>query len=226
MIRAVFDTKHFSNIMRNTIAYSNGFINGIEISRIRFNEQLGELSSEMLKKYIDSRARADRQSLHHIYEWDSVGSPSGRLFEIQSKASTTNITFWGSFLPSRSVSDTSGDPFVNKAEIMENAILIEVTPKNNVLAFEADGETVFTTDTVYIANPGGDEVAGSFGKVVEEFFDSHFTAQVLIQSGLDKKLSNPKEFAQYFSSGARGGGSVLGRHAGRTYLTTKGVEFS
>jgi hypothetical protein len=226
MIRVQFDTRAFSKTMRNTVAYSNGFIRGIEISKIRFNEQLGELASEMLKKYIDSRARADRESLHHVYEWDAVGSPAARLFQIESKASATNITFWGRFLPSKSVSDNSEEPFVNKAEVMENSILIEVTPRNNVLAFEADGETVFTTDTVYVANPGGDEVAGSFGRVVEDFFDTHFTAQVLHQSGLSRKLSNPKEFAQYFSAGARGGGSVLGKHAGRTYLTTKGVEFS
>jgi len=226
MIQVMFDTKNFSRIMQNTVAYSNGFIRGIETNRVRFNEQLGELASEMLKKYIDSRARVERESLHHVYEWDAVGSTSGRLFEIESRASASNITFWGKFLPSRSVSDSSGDPFVSKAEIMENAILIEVTPKNDVLAFESDGETVFTTDTVYIANPGGDEVAGSFGKVVEEFFDSHFTAQVLAQTGLLKKLSNPKEYAQYFSAGARGGGSILGKHAGRRYLTTRGVEFS
>jgi hypothetical protein len=226
MIQVMFDTKNFSKIMQNTVAYSNGFVRGIEISRIRFNEQLGQLASEMLKKYIDSRSRIDRQALHHVYEWDAVGSPSARLFEIESKASPSTITFWGKFLPSKSVSDTSGDPFINKAEIMENAILIEVTPKNDVLAFESDGETVFTTDTVYIANPGGDEVAGSFGRVVEEFFDSHFTAQVLAQTGLLKKLSNPKEYAQYFSAGARGGGGIMGRHAGRSYLTTRGVEFS
>jgi hypothetical protein len=226
MIRVQFDTRGFSNVMRNTVAYSNGFIRGIETSRIRFNEQLGELASDMLKKYIDSRSRAEKESLHHVYEWDSVGSPAARLFEIESKASTTSITFWGKFLPSKSVSDDSSDPFVSKAEVMENAIFIEVSPKGNVLAFESDGETIFTTDTVYIANPGGDEVAGSFGRVVEDFFETHFTAQVLHQSGLFRKLSNPKEYAQYFSAGARGGGTSLGRHAGRTYLTTKGVEFS
>jgi hypothetical protein len=226
MIRTSFDIKDFSNILQNTVQYSNGFIRGIESSRIRFNDQLGELTAEMLKKYIDSRARAERDSLHHVYEWNAVGNPSGRLYEIESKASISNITLWGKFLPSKSISDSSDEPFVNKAEIMENAILIEIAPKNNVLAFESDGETVFTADTIYIANPGGDDVAGSFGRAVEDFFSSHFTAQVLMQSGLINKLSNPKEYAQYFSSGVKGGGSAMGETAGKTYLTVKGIEFS
>jgi hypothetical protein len=226
MISVKFDTSNFSKITRNAMNYSSGFFQGVEMNRTKFNQQLGELAVEMLKKYIDSRARSDRSSLHHVYEWDMSGSPDARLFELESKASATNIIILGNFLPSKSISDTSSEPFVDKANVMENSILVEITPKNNVLAFEADGETVFTTDSIYIANPGGDEVAGSFGKTVEDFFDSHFTAQVLMQSGLYQKLSSASEYAQFFASGANGGGSAVGIQAGKKYLTVKGVEFS
>jgi hypothetical protein len=227
MITVKYDTDLFTKKTRDAMLYSSGFFQGVNLNRVRFNQQLGEIATEMLNKYIDSRARVDQESLHHVYEWGMSGSPAGRLFRISSKASQANIIFFGDFLPSKSISDTSNEPFVNKAEIMENSILIEVSPKNNVLAFEADGgETVFTTDTVYVANPGGDAVAGSFGKTVEEFFDSHFTAQVLMQTGIMNKLSNPIEFSKNFSAGANGGGTSLGINTGRKYLTVRGVEFS
>jgi uncharacterized protein YuzE len=227
MFSVKYDTKIFTKTMRNAVAYSNGFADGIQLNRTRFNQQLGNVAVEMLNKYIDSRARIDQDSLHHVYEWGMAGSPGGRLFRIQAKASPSNIVFFGDFLSSRSVSDTSEEPFVNKAEVMENAILVEVSPKGKVLAFESEeGETVFTTDTVYIANPGGDAVAGSFGKIIEEFFDSHFTAQVLIQTGLMKKLSYPVEFSSGFAAGASGGGRAVGINAGQKYLTIRGAEFT
>jgi hypothetical protein len=227
MFSVKYDTKLFTKTMRDAVSYSNGFFDGVQMNRVRFNQQLGELAVEMLNKYIDSRARADQDSLHHVYEWGSTGDSGSRLFKIDAKASATNIVFFGEFLPSRSTSDTSDEPFVNKAEVMENSILVEVIPKDNVLAFEGDdGETVFTAETVYIANPGGDEVAGSFGRVAEDFFDSHFTAQVLMQTGLVNKLSNPVEFSQNFAAGANGGGRGLGIKSGQKYLTVRGVEFN
>jgi len=226
MFNIKYDTKQFNKIMNGAIDYSFGFVDGIKMNREMFNQQLGLLTVSMLNKYIDSRAMANSESLHHVYEWGMVGSPAGRLFKLQPKASAKNIVIFGDFLPSKTVSDTSDTPFVNKANVMENAILIEITPKNNVLAFEDDGgDTVFTADTVYVANPGGDGVAGSFGEAVEDFFDNHFTAQVLGQSGLMNKLSNPTEFAQFFNNGAMGGGRSAGISAGRRYLTVKGVEF-
>jgi hypothetical protein len=227
MINVKYDTGDLTKKIDNVVEYSLGFVEGIRMNRAIFNKELGKLASEMLKKYIDSKARMEKDSLHHVYEWGMSGNPGARLFEIDSKASSSNITFFGSFLTSNSISDTSEEPFFNKAEIMENAILIEVSPRNNVLSFETDGgENVFTADTIYIANPGGDAVAGSFGKTVEEFFDFHFTAQVLMQTGIMNKLSNPIEFSQSFAAGANGGGRSAGINAGRKYLTVRGVEFS
>jgi hypothetical protein len=212
--------------MKNAVDYSYGFVDGVKMSQSKFNKQLGELTVTMLEKYIDSRAMANSESLHHVYEWGMSGNPAGRLFKLQHKSSAKNIVIFGDFLPSKTVSDTSDTPFIDKANVMENAILIEITPKNNVLAFEDDGgETVFTADTVYVANPGGDGVAGSFGKVIEEFFDYHFTAQVLVQTGMLNRLSNPTEFSQFFNSGAMGGGRSAGTKSGMKYLTVKGVEF-
>jgi hypothetical protein len=226
MIKIQYQTQDLTKKINNVVAYTQGFAQGIKQNQKSFNDQLGKIAVEMLKKYIDSRASAEKDSLHHVYEWGMTGNPAGRLFQLDSKASNTNIVIFGDFLPSKSISNSSDEPFVDKANIMENAIMIEISPRNNVLAFEADGETVFTADTVYVANPGGDGVAGSFGKVVEDFFDFHFTAQVLMQSGLYQKLSSASEYAQFFASGANGGGNSAGVQAGKKYLTVKGVEFS
>jgi hypothetical protein len=227
MINVQFDKSDFTAKMNNLSLYSKGFLNGINMNRQKFNLQLGEYSLEILNRFIDSKARMSPESLHHVYEWDQVGNPAARLFDINTSATQTSIIFYGKFLPSRSVSDRSSEPFVQKAEIMENSIMIEISPKSsNVLAFEADGETVFTTDSVYIANPGGDGVAGSFGRVIEEFFENYYTNTVLLQSGIFQKLSNPIEYSKNFGVGVRGGGFSAGKNAGRRYLTVRGAEFS
>lgn len=226
MINAKINATQFNEKIKNIVQYTYGFEKGIEENRKFFNLQLGRYSLEILNKYIDSRARMSPDQLHHVYEWGQTGDSGSRLFEIETSATQTNIVFYGRFLPSKSVSDTSDQPFVNKAEVMENGISIEISPKSsNVLSFEDEGETVFTTDSIYIANPGGDGVAGAFGKVVEEFFDNYYTNLVLSQSGILKKLSNPIEYSVGFAAGASGGGFPAGRAAGKKYLTVKGVEF-
>jgi hypothetical protein len=221
------ESRKFIKTLNESVSYSQGFFEGVQMNRLKFNQELGLISEEMLKKYIDSRSKMDKESMHHVYEWGMVGSPEGRLFEIKSKASKNNILFFGNFLPSKSISDSSKEPFVDKAEIMENSIMIKVSPtKSDFLAFEGDdGEMVFTTETIYIENPGGDAVAGSFGKIVGEFFDSHFTSQILSQTGILNRLQNPVEFSQNFGSVKNGNGRSAGIASGKKYLTVKGVEF-
>jgi hypothetical protein len=224
MISASFDMKEFNKMFKNINEYSNGFFRGAEANRENFNDQLGKYTIDLLNKFIDSKARMSPESLHHVYEWGAVGSPSARLFFLEAKTTKSNILISGNFLPSSSISENSSEPFVDKAKVMENAISIEISPRaSNVLAFDVDGESVFSMDSIFIANPGGDEVAGSFGKVIEEFFENYFTNSVLYQSGLFKKLSNPKEFYQNFSSGAIGGGSSLGIRSGKEYFSIKGA---
>ena len=103
---------------------------------------------------------------------------------------------------------------------MENSIQVVIKPKNNdVLVFEDNGETVFTTSAIYIDHPGGDEVAGSFGETVNVFFNSYFTNALL--RPLMNKLSTANEFVEYFPSGSRIGRNV-GVRAGKKYLSVLG----
>lgn len=221
------DTKQVNRILNNTVQYNYGFLEGIEMNQIFFNAQLGEVTSDAVKKFIDSKARMEPQAFHHLYEWDEVGSPNTRLFDFNIKPSKRVIHFYGKFLKSTTTGPESSRPFRDKAKVMENQISVTVEPRwSDILAFDVEDKTVFTTKTIYIANPGGDEVAGSFGMAVEEFFNVHFTNTFIRQSGIFEKLSIPIEYTQGFSSGAKGGGRSAGRRAGQRYLNVKGGDMT
>ena len=222
MLHVRFDSKELNKMLGNTVSYSYGFLDGVDVEQIEFNRRLGEYTMEALGMFIDSKARMNPDSLHHVYEWGQVGSKGGRLFSFKSKASKRVVHFYGDFLPSKSISPTSSEPFVDKANVMENSIDIVIEPKNsNVLAFEDDGEMVFTVASIYIDNPGGDAVSGSFGRVVEEFFQGYFTNAFL--KPFIQRLSTAKEFSDYFPSGAKRG-KTPGITAGRKYMRSTGVE--
>lgn len=225
MLMVKIDSKMVNNILTNTTKYSYGFLEGVDIDQIFFNQKLGEFTVDALNKFIDTQARMNPEALHHVYEWEKVGDSRSRLFVIDSKASKRIINFTGKFLQSSSISPTSNEPFYDKANIMENSIDIVVEPRESgVLAFENNGEMVFTSSSVYIASPGGDEVAGSFGRVVDEFFLSYFNYGLLQQ--YLSKFKTVDEYYRYFASGARGGGRGAGVSAGKKYINSERMEIS
>jgi hypothetical protein len=222
MIGIRYDKRDFNKALRNTVDYSLGFLDGTKAGTIIFNTKLAQITEESLKQYIDIKAKANPESLHHVYEWNRVGDSSARLFEIKAIASKTNIIITGEFIASESVSENSNEPFVDKANVMENAISILIEPRSSdFLAFDVNGEQVFTVNSIFIDNPGGDQVAGSFGRAVNDFFEVYFTSTILKQSGIFDQLSFPKEFAQNFAEGAKIGRSA-GRKAGLEYMNIKG----
>lgn len=221
LLRVKINNLDLNKKLNNVVKYSNGFVDGIELNKIILMNRLGEYVVDVLGKYIDAQARGNPGSLHHVYEWGAAGNQGARLFKMNATATKSIIMINGSFLPSSSISDTATEPFVDKANIMENGIGITIEPKDaDVLAFELDGQTVFTMNSVYVANPGGDGVAGSFGRVVEDFFNIYFT-RMLLRPFLDE-LSTAEEFVQYFAQGARSGYPV-GVKAGQKYLNSAGV---
>jgi len=223
VINVRIDSLMLQKTLRNTIAYSNGFLEGVEIERINFNRILGGITAEALGEYIDQKARMNPGTLHHVYEWERVGDKSARLFKFSVNAGKTFISFDGGFLSSKSTPPGSNSIFYDKANVMENKISVIVSPKNSsVLRFEDEGEVIFTTKSIYIANPGGDAVAGSFGSVVDEFFQQYFTASIFEK--ILKDLSTPSEFAIFFPQGARSNGRSIGVAAGRRYFRVKGAE--
>lgn len=226
MINIKFNTKDLNKKLTNLNQYSKGFFDGIQINRYSFNNQLALLTKQALEKYIDTKARMEPESLHHVYEWNMVGNPSGRLFDIEYQVGTNVINFYGNFLPSQSISDSSEEPFIEKAEIMENQIQIQIEPRlDSALAFEVDGEQVFSMNSITIDNPGGNEVSGSFGRVVEDFFNIYFNTTFLRQSGILEQLQNPKEYADGFVAGVTGGGYITGKSSAKKYMSIRaGIE--
>jgi hypothetical protein len=221
MMRLKINNTNLNQILKNTINYGNGFIEGVEIEKIEFHRILGGYAVEALGKYIDAKARMAPQTLHHVYEWDAIGKESSRLFNFNVNATKTNIVITGKFLPSKTISKNSHAPFPDKANVMENSIEIIIKPKNSdFLAFDNNGEMVFTRNTIYIDHPGGDEVAGSFGKTVDDFFNNYFKNSLLKE--FLNQLSTAKQFSEDFSAGTKGGKSV-GVRAGRKYLNVSGV---
>ena len=222
LLSVKIDSNQVNKILGNASSYSYGFLDGIDLGKQEFNKRLGEFTVEALYKYIDSRAMANPQRLHHVYEWGMTGKPSGRLFNFTYRPYKSSIRFTGNFLPSSSISESSTEPFVNKAKVMEDQIQVVITPRDSgYLAFEMDGEMVFTTNTIYIDHPGGDEVAGSFGNTVEDFFDNYFNIGLLKPFLNDLKTA--EEFTEMFSSGARSGGRSAGTRAGKKYMTKTGM---
>lgn len=222
MIGARIDSKLVNEVLGNAVKYSYGFLEGADLGQIEFNQKLGLFTVEALGKYIDSQARMNPEALHHVYEWGAVGNEGARLFNIKSRASKRVIHFEGKFLKSKSTAPNSSTPFVDKANVMENAIGVTIEPKNSpVLVFEDDGETVFTMNSIYVANPGGDAVAGSFGRVVEDFFGNYFTNSLL--APFMATLAKANEFSDNFAAGTKGGKPV-GIAAGLKYMKSAGVD--
>lgn len=218
LLHVRFDSREVNKILGNAAKYSFGFLDGIDMEQIVFMNRLAEFVVDALGKYIDAQARGNPDALHHVYEWGSVGSESGRLFSLNGRASKRVINITGSFLPSSSISDTATEPFVDKANIMENGIAITISPNSSdVLVFEAGGATVFTANSVYVANPGGDAVAGSFGRAVDMFFSSYFTNALL--APFIAELSRAEEFPMYFPEGTRSG-YPAGIKAGKAYMNS------
>ena len=225
-MRVKLNTRSFEKEMSNIFDYAIGFIDGAKSGKNIFLKNLGRETVEAISRYIDASARSNPAALHHIYEWNKVGSPSARLFDIDYTVSNLGLCLAGKFKQSTTVKDGSSVPFYNKAYIMENGVPVTITPKkSNVLAFEVDGEMVFTPDSVDVSNPGGDQVVGSFERIFDEFMLRYFKQSFLQASGLYDYISRPTIFKQNISAGARSGRSK-GIETGFKWITnTKiGVE--
>lgn len=212
MLRLVIDDANFNKEMKSIIEYSKGFFEGVKQGAPEFLRGLGSSVVENLKQYIDSNARVSPQLLHHVYEWSQTGSPNARLFDIDYAVSTNTISFISSFRQSSSIKEGSNVPFFDKARIMEDGIPVTIIPKKKVLAFNDDGETVFTSKPVTVTNPGGD-VAGEYERVFNSFFKSYFTQSYLESAGILAYLNNPTDFALGMSKrGGRSKGVAVGRN--------------
>lgn len=223
MIKVKLDSKMFMKEMNNVMKYSIGFLDGVQSGKTMLLKNIGVQTIEILKQYVDANARANPQMLHHIYEWNSTGSPQARLFDFDYTVSNLGLSVLSSFRQSTSVKNGSNVPFYDKARIMEEGVPVTIVPKkSNVLVFEENGDMVFSKGPIEIDNPGGNYVAGSFNKIVDEFFNKYFTQAFLRTSGLSQYLENPVIFKNNLPKGKRSGRSQ-GISTGYRWIANAGI---
>jgi len=206
MITAKFDSRQFMKDMNNVINYSSGFLDGAQSGKAKLFHILGQESKKFLGEFIDANARVAPDTLHHVYEWYRTGSPESRLFEIDYTVSSLGLSLRSTFRQSSSIKSGSGTPFYDKARVMEAGVSVTIRPrKSTVLAFEDEGQQVFTPNPVRVNNPGGAAVAGSFENIFDSFFTNYFTQSFLRVSGILEHLNNPMIYKRDLPAGKKGG---------------------
>jgi hypothetical protein len=210
--------------LNNIVDYSLGFINGVQKGKSIFLNNLGSSVQYILEAFIDSNARSNPQTLHHVYEWYRTGSPDARLFDIRYTVSNVGLSFYSSFRQSTTIKNGSSVPFYNKAQIMENGIPVTIVPKrSSVLAFEENGETVFTRSPINVDNPGGAAAQNGFQNTVNLFFTRYFTQAFLRTSGLYDYFNNPKVYKKNLQKG-RTSGKAAGISTGYAWIVNAKVN--
>jgi hypothetical protein len=223
-VRISFNAKAFKKDMNNILNYSTGFLDGIQLGKKELFQSIGKSTIELLKEFVDSNARVDPQALHHVYEWNQTGSPEARLFDLDYTISNLGLSMRSTFRQSTSIKSGSNVPFYNKASIMEYGVGVTISPRAaSVLAFEDNGEQVFTRNPVYVANPGGDDVQGSYERTFDNFFKNYFSQSFLRSSGFGKYLSNPTVYKRDLQKGKRMGRSQ-GVSTGYRWIANAGLE--
>ena len=223
MINVELDTKSLVSNLNNLTQYSIGFLNGVEAASPVIMDNLGKEIIEMLKDFIDTNARVDPDTLHHVYEWYQTGSPQARLFDIDYIVrGKEGLSFNYTFSQSTSFSNNSTVPFYDKAQIMEKGTPVTIRPKSGgVLSFNDKGEQIFTKKPVVVSNPGGEGVEGGFEQTIKTFFDSYFTQAFLATSGVMSHLNNPRAYKDHALAGSKQG-KTLGFKIGYEWATKGG----
>ncbi len=204
--------------------YAVGFMDGVQRGKQHILKAIGMEAIDLLKEFIDANARTNPAALHHVYEWYQTGSPNARLFDITYTMSNVGLSIKSTFRQSTSIKDGSTVPFYDKARIIENGIPVVIRPRrSSVLAFEDNGETVFTKNPVVVDNPGGTQAQNGFEQVFDSFFNNYFSQAFLRVSGIMDYLENPEVFKKNINAGKRGGRS-LGVATGYSWVANVGVK--
>jgi hypothetical protein len=223
-MKVIMNDAAFKKDMKNIINYSIGFLEGVQAGKVKFLNNVGVMTKELLEQYIDSNARVNPEALHHIYEWSKVGSPDARLYDINYTISNLGLSFVSTFKQSTSIKDGSSVPFYNKAKIMEEGTPVTIRPKrSDVLVFEDGGETVFTKGEVVVQSPGGTATTGSFQKVVDTFFTRYFTQAFLKSSGIYQYFNNADVYRKNLASG-KSSGKIKGYQVGYRWIANAGIR--
>jgi hypothetical protein len=219
-MRASFNVKKLSKTVTGVVDYSLGFVDGAKLNERKLSDGVAELSIDAFYDYMDGLARSHPGMLHHVYEWGQVGSPAARLFQLKKEFSARNVAISAEFLQSTSISETSNEPFYNKAEIMEEGIPVVINEVNaKALFFTIEGQEFFRVGPIVIANPGGSATRGSFVNAFNEFYGIYFEEVFLRSIRFYDKLRNPKEYSKSIKAASKSQNSYnLGKRAALSWI--------
>ena len=219
MIRSRIKADDLIKKLNNTVKYSSGFVTELNKSKALLSQKVGATSVAAFYDYLDGLARSHPGMLHHVYEWGEVGNPMERLYDLTLQVNNTSAVIDAEFLQSNMPSENGGEPFYNKAIIMEEGIPVTINEKNaKALAFTIDGQEYFRVGPITIANPGGEATRGSFVEAFNEFYGSYFTNVYLSAIRFYDYFSNPKTYEDHFASGVNGGGFSTGKAAALSWI--------
>ena len=148
--------------------------------------------------YIDSQARINPKSLHHVYEWNKVGNKGSRLFSM-SMASANGLSFkiTSNFLPSKSSVPNNfakrRHVFINKASVMEAGMPLVIRPKSaERLVFETSTGVVYMPKgaSVTVTRPGGGKATGRFKIAYAQFFTGNLVNLSIKKSGFQRLFNS------------------------------------
>jgi hypothetical protein len=219
-LKTVIDLKDFNKKMNNLVEYDTGFLNELEKSEYKLNSIVANISIVGFYEFLDSMARIHPDMLHHVYEWDMVGYPNGRLYKLKKTKTGNKVAINYSFLKSKKLSgEYSQEPFYNKAEVMEMGFPVTINEKNSQALFFKYGDTeVFAHGPIRIPNPGGPNVRGSFLKYYSLFYNKYFEDVYLKSINFYRYLSNPVQYEIDFPKGVKLTGYNGGVNAARKWI--------
>lgn len=162
------------------------------------------VSGKSFIKALNLEAKGNPMRYHHIYEWNQVGSQTGRLFFIYKQSSLDGkLTIKPGFIKSKTKvpvspelltpgktgkSVASRHVFRDKASIMENGTpIIFRTSKNTPMPIGGQIKFVAANTVIRNYNPGGRQVKGSFEKYFNYWFQNKVNA-VINSSGIIEKI--------------------------------------
>lgn len=220
MITTRIKADNVIKMLKNSTEYSSAFASELKRNTGILNQKLGTASIEAFYDYLDGLARSHPGMLHHVYEWGQVGDPFGRLYDLSLSVNNTSAVISAEFLESRIPSPTSDEPFYDKAIVMEEGGTIVINQvEAKALFFQIDGEEFFRSGPIVIANPGGEQVRGSFLNAFNEFYGSYFTQVYLDSIRFYKYFSSVREYEKYFKSAVAGGGAAAkGKKAALSWI--------
>jgi hypothetical protein len=227
-MRVVMDSSKFLKEMNNFVSYHQGFLEGAKSNRDSLMRGIGDDAIEALKMFIDSNARVNPETLHHVYEWHRTGSPDARLFDFVKRVGGGKLSIGYTLRQSSSLQKGSTTPFYSKARIMEEGSPVTIFPvRRRALKFEVGGEDVFVRGSVTVTNPGGAATTGAMERVFDSFFDNYFTQSFLQTSGMIQHMKKLEEYRKGLPASTTIGRSA-GLSAGKKWVSRKAglsVEF-